>query len=580
MFKNFNTKNWVVIVGICLLLTIFWFHAGLIKGGGEEGLAFYNPSRTYQLSQTMWWDYDGGWPTLAWLAHLPLFLTDAFLYQILHIPNYLLQAATIFIFLSVGGIATYFLTKQMFQQKKSNTLALLSAIFYILNPFSMSQIWGRGLTSQYASFALLPLALFLFLRGLKNKNIFYLFVLSIVAVLFSSAFGITTFIIVYWVVLGIGWISWFTTTKKETTKDILFSLCYFILAFFLWCITNAYWLLPTLFEANKIYAGHIINVEENIGTLLGVSRNYTPFVLSRLLQDTYFFAPSALSSLYFTLPFQAISLLLPLFLLIGLFAILKKKNLNTGIVFVVLLLIGYIVCSGANPPLGWLFVWIFNHVTFLQAFRNPYEKFGIVYALGYSPIFSLGVIYFFTQKFVKSKIKFLGIFVTIFLVCGIYLFPMWNGRLMTGQKVQVPEAYKKLNHLLDRDGSQYRVALLPFWPGDGAFYQWGNTKYQGIDPTMYLLDAPVISSNPSNFPFFSDFMQSVRENIYKTDISGALSLLRVKYLIARKDAINLSSAEKQHQQFLTDAIYPPANNIDTSRVICQDKTASSSGSTN
>lgn len=571
----------IILILLPLILIVIWFRSGLIKGGGEEGLMFYNLTKTLELSKTVWWDYDGGFPTLAWLSKISSLLPTAFLYEKLNFPNYLLQAGTFFILLVVGGISVYFLTLNLLGKLYlGKKIAIIAAVFYLLNPFSMSQIWGRGLYSQFFSFALLPLAVLLFLLGLIKRKFIYLFYFTLASIIFSSAFGISTFILTFWAVLTICLLYWIMI-NRHNLGDILFGLTFYIFSLVLWSIANAWWFLPTIISGNKIYFGHLENYQENLGTLLGVSRNFTPDVIIRLLQRTYFFDPSAFSQVYSSFIFQLISLLIPIFLIIGLVIILKGKEFKGFRFFILLFTLGLLVSLGANPPFGWLFVWIFNHSPFLQAFRNPYEKFGLVYTLGYSPIFALGVVYFFEQKFQQRVVKFLGLLTVLILIFGIYAWPMWTGLVVAGPDrkigVDVPRYYQDLNEwLVSHNEDEYRIFMTPLWAGDGTFYQWNDTKYIGLDPMIYILDIPAVSSSP-RFPYFYDFMQNIRKHIGSIDVSDSLSLLGVKYLIAREDAFNISYAESMHEKYLTDAIFPPLGIYNVDRVICLDKTSTALG---
>src|SRR5207244_3746153 len=93
--------------------------------------------------------------------------------------------------------------------------------------------------------------------------------------------------------------------------------------------------------------------------------------------------------LYNTIFFQILSWILPLILFNTAMDIGKIKKLWF---FIGVFLMGIFVSLGANPPFGREFIYIFKHVSFLQAFRNPYEKYGIVYAFGYAPLFAYGLV--------------------------------------------------------------------------------------------------------------------------------------------------------------------------------------------
>lgn len=586
MSSRFQIKPWVLLIIICLLLSIIWFHTGFIEGGGEEGLAFYDPLRTYTLSKVMWWEYDAGFPTLAWVAQTKTFFITSFLFNKLHFPNFILQAGVFGMLLLTGSLSVYHLTREVLGKNLKNTIIpFVTAIFYLFNPYSMTQIWGRGLEAQFFAFGLLPLSVYLFFCGLKKKKFFYLLLLSLSSAILSSAYGLTTFIIVYWSVLTVVFLYWVIANKIKSKKELVFYVVYYFAAIILWGVCNIDWLLPTVFEGNKIYSAQLSNPQENLGILIGVSQNYTPLVLIRLLQDTYFASPYALSPLYFTFIFRSISYLYPVFLFIGIWAILRKKEFHAMRVFLVIFLVGIIVSLGANPPFGDIFIWVFERFPFLQGFRNPYEKYGIVYAFAYAPLFAIGVYYFVTSQFKNKHIRTIGLFTILVILCGIFVWPMYTGRVIAGVDrklgIEVPIEYRQVNNWLKDDNkNDARILLTPIWPGDGAFYEWKNgTQYNGLDPTMYLLDYPTISNIPSNFPFYTDFLRNIRENIYKYDVSGALSLLRIQYIISRNDPMFVSKAEENHYSYLTSAIYPPNPTDSLSQLICENQKIVSDGVT-
>lgn len=565
-----------LLVAVSFLLILIWFRNGLILGGSEEGLMFYNPGKTLELSKTIWWDYNGGFATLAWLAKIPFLIPLVFLFEILNIPPYLLQALSFFIIIAVGVIAVYLLAFNLLEKFHLRIpIAFFSAIFYVFNPFSISQIWSRGLYAQYSSFALLPLATVLFLVGLTRRKIIYAIYLAFASVIFSGAFGILSFAITYWITLSTCFIYWIFLQKKSG-KNILFGLFFYLFSLLLWIILNSWWLLPSIFFGNSIYAEKFTGSEENLGILLGVSKNFTPDLVIRLLQKTFFFDYPTFSSTYSSFIFQLISYLIPLFLIIGLIIIFIKKELNRLKFIVILFILGLVVSLGANPPFGFLFVLFFKQFPFLQSFRNPYEKFGLVYALTYSIIFAVGLVYLFAERIKIAMIKSIGLFFVPFLILGVYAYPMWNGQVVsfpnTTPGIDVPKYYRDLNEWLNTESvDNQRVFMTPIWAVEGTFYLWNKTIYQGIDPTIYILDTPAVSSSP-RFPYFYDFIQNIRKYMERINMSGAVSLLRAKYLVAREDAFMITEMEKQHEKYLTSFIYPPQKSVSNKLASCQNQT--------
>lgn len=548
------------LIVICFLLTFIWFRQGNILGGGDAGLAFYSPRIAFNLSKTIWVEYGTGGSTMGWLPTAGLLYFYS-IWENLGVPSVILQGSYFLVILLTGVLSVYFLS-QLFLKEKNQLIAFVASLFYLFNPFTMSQIWARGQPAQQTSFALLPLALLLFAVGIRRKNFSFAFLIALASVIFATAFSYLTFVIVFWMVLFI-----FLLFNRS-----IFSMIFFLSTFISWLVTNAWWFLPLFTSSGTIYSAGISGSEENLGTLLGVSMSFPLNVIIRLLQKTYFFDPSAFSTIYSSLPFQIISLLAPLFLFIGLIKAVKKDGELKY--FIILFVLGLVVSLGANPPTGWLFVMLFKQFPVLQAFRNPYEKFGQVYTLGYSLLFAYGLILAFN----KSKYKIPAITAVLVLICGVFAWPMWTGRVIAGpdQKIglSAPSYYKDLNSWLKENNGDERVLMTPIWSGDGAFYQWNGGRYQGSDPMIYLLDQPTIS-NTLQGSFYFEYLTGIRKYMERMNLVPALALLRTKYIVDRKDATMLTDSEKEHWKFLTESIYPPLEDSGQQK-ICQDQNVSSS----
>ncbi len=554
-----------------LVLVAIWFKNGLMLGGGEEGLIFSNPWQSFKISQSTWAEFNTGFPQLYWLPRIPLLLFALFLKNGLNLPVYFIQAILFFILMTVGIVSVYYLSLNLLDKYPPKYLiSFISSIFYLFNPFSVSQIWARGLYPQYFAFALLPLSMFLFIKGIKQRSYLYIFLIVLSSVLFSTTFGALTYIMTYWIALFFCLFYWLFL-NRFIKKEIIFGLTFFIILLILWIVANAWWFLPIILEGSKVFVGNIKGSEENLGTLLGVSRNFTPDIIVRLLQRTYYYDASAFSFIYQSFFFQFLSFIPLIFVLIGMRSILKISQLSKFSFFLFFLLLGLIVSLGANPPLGWLFIWVFKHISILQSFRNPFEKFGIIYALGYSAVFAAGLVTFFEGK----KYKNLAIFIIISLTCFIFAWPMWTGRVVAGPDkkigIDIPNYYSNLNTWLNKqDMDGYRIMMTPVWSGDGAIYQWNDSIYNGIDPMMHIVNTPAVS-NSAQIPFYFQFIQSIRKYMERIDTSISLPILRVKYLVNRKDAISLNEDEKKHYLYLTSKIFPVTKDRLKLESICQNK---------
>lgn len=571
MSTNLPFKFLLPLLLIPLILVCIWFRNGLIIGGAEEGLIFYNPSKTLELSG-VWTEYATGTLNLGVLPRTTLFYPLSFLHQKLHIPNFILQAGTFFILLVVGMISCYFLTLHLLNQHQfSRRIALVSAVFYLLNPFTISQIWGRSITAQYFAFAWLPLSVLIFLFGFQKRQYIFAIFLTLTSLIFSTAFTLVTFIMVYWFVLTLTLI-FLIMSSRQNKKDFLFGFSFFILSLILWIIANFWW-LQAYIPFNNIATDRLGDIKGNIDSLIGVSRNFTPDMVVRLLQRGYFSEVGYYGKIYTSPPFQLISLLLPFFAIWGLIKAVKTKALKQYRFFVILFILGLFVSLGANLPLGWLFVWIFKSVSFLQPFRNPYEKFGLVYTLGYAPLFALGIVYFFKHSFFQNRFKAWGLVTTLILTCGIFVWPIWTGRIFAGRLdnkigIPIPSYYQDLSEFLNKNSKDFRIFATPVWGGDIPSYLWKDTIYYGFDPSLHLLNQPTIS-NVLHVPYYYDFISNIRRYMERINLAPSLSLLRTKYLVDREDATVIPDNERLHYKFLTTVIQPPNDVSLVKRSVCQ-----------
>ena len=306
---------------------------------------------------------------------------------------------------------------------------------------------------------------------------------------------------------------------------------------------------------------------------MGVSRNFTLDLVARLLQRSYFSEVGYYGKIYVSIPFQLISLLLPFFVILGLIKAIKIDKLKQFRYFILLVVLGLFVSLGANPPFGWLFVWIFKNLSFLQPFRNPYEKFGLVYTLGYAPLFALGIVYFFKTHFFQNKLKIWGLVATLILTCGIFVWPIWTGRIFAGHLdtkvgIPIPPYYQDLNEFLNKNSEDFRVFMTPVWVGYIHSYLWKDTIYYGFDPSLHLLNQPTIS-HAFPVPYYYDFISNIRRYMERINLAPSLALLRTKYLVDREDATMIPDNERLHYKFLTTLIQPPIDTPLVKRSVCQ-----------
>jgi len=481
----------IVLSILPLILILIWFRKGLLFAGGEEGMAFYNLSKNLSLISSPWYDANAGYAISIFLPRVPFYSFLEFFFK-LGLKGYILQSLVFYLLMVVGPLSVYYLIKEVvvikLQKNAQKIIPFVSGIFYLFNPYSLTQVWGRGSLAQIFSFALMPLFLLLVVFGLKRRKYFYAILGVFASFLFSPAFVWVTEIVVVWTPVLIYFVYSFIASKNKKDRIFIFRYSIFLIA--TWTLVHSWWLIPTFKVGGQVFSTAANNFQENIGTLLGVSPYFTMSYILRLTQKFYFFTAKSYGKIYSTFFFQAISWLVPI---TAVFSIAYLRKIKILMFFLILFLLGLFVSLGSNPPLGYFFVLVFKRFSFLQAFRNPYEKFGLVLMLAYTPFFALGL--YRLNKLAKKHFSNIVLYLIIFLVCGVFVWPLWAGRF-SGKNAwtRVPGYYKEADVWLSADVEDGKIIQFPLIGGDGVIYNWEH-PYQGIEPGEFLFTTSSIGRN-------------------------------------------------------------------------------------
>lgn len=577
-FKRFFKEellSLIIVFLVCLLIVSIWFKDGLMFAGGEDVISFYNPNRVFDLFFYTWNLQDSGTPQVQLLARVPYFYIMKLLYN-WGIPGVSLQALTFFLLMLSGTLAIYFLLKETLSKDlkefMKSSVPVIGSLFYLLNPYTMSQIWNRGLYNQFFSFALVPIFLLFFVLGLNRKKIVYGLIAVICSFIFSTASTHPATVITTWAIPIIYLIFYFFKFKNNV-KNIYFGLFYLITILTLWFLVNAFWIYPLIEVGKRVFSVTLdTTVIDNIGMVRGISKDTPIFTVLRLLHNGYFFRGLYHGDIYLSFPFMVISWLIPV---VALFSFSFFKKIRNFKFYFFSLLICLFISSGDNFPLGWLLIFILQLVPFLQVFRNPYEKFGINFLIAYVPFFTIGLLVvsnWFKEKLNSSKAAELIKYSLIILICGIFVWPMWTGKFVVKPYVnpwiKVPSYYKPADNWLLEQNGDFQILQLPLTSGDGIRYTW-NHPFQGIEPSHYFFQKPSIrtgySFNNSYYAPIGEHFVNLREGekikyetrdievLDRNKIIEGLSLLNVRYIILHSDVdykFSSSPSPDQNREYL------------------------------
>lgn len=516
----------IILSVIALTLTLVAFKDHKILAGGEEGLVFLNPKRSIELYNSPWFETGTGFPTALSIPRATILVMVNIL-NILGVEVWVAQALIFFSLFFLGMFYVYLLAKELFKSNDTELTAILAGIFYLLNLYSFSQIWGRFLFAQIFAFTLLPIITFYTIRFIADHKLYNLIFLNIFALFCAFTYGEPAQIITIWTP-SILWVLYLIYKDSFNKRSIIRYSGAFLIILISWAIVNFWWIYPYKALVNYTFSD-VSDWKVNYDSLVGVSQ-YFPTDQILLLRQSFLFGEGGPFYAFYSNP--VIKSLSVLILLLVVFGVIKSKKEKHWLYLCLLLFIGWFVSKGTNPPLGDVFFsLLFSKISILQVLRNSYEKFGLVWLLAYSFSFGLGISGILQG--VKGKAKYFVAFSLVFFFSGVLVWPFWSGDLFEVHKVSVPNAYQKINAIINNDIADSRILVLPIDKGDTTYTDWG---YAGVESSEYLFDKPVISKTIGLSKTFNyKYEQLVDSLIQGRNIQSLLDDLNIKYIVVRHD---------------------------------------------
>lgn len=521
-----------VLISISLVVTAIWFRRGLMYGGGETQIPFYNPKLLVEMTSSSWIEIAGlGVPGTVWFPSHHFWIIISKIHEIVG-WGFITQAIFFFLVFCTGAVSVYYLDKEFFNNNKF--ISFVAGIFYIFNPFMQSTVWHRFLLPIMALSAVMPLLLVLVIKSLKSRNIFYSLIIPIV----MNAWGIIYIFPGSVVTLSIPiaiYIIFFAYQKRNSKSDLMFLTTFIIATALFWLSINLWWIIPFKQTASGIL-NSATDLEGYIGSLRGVSLENTLSYSLRSISPHYFIYEPGWGSIYSTWYFSIISFF---GLLVSIVGVVKgwKKNVWIKYLFAVSIL-GVFLIKGTNPPFGEAFYrFIFEYIPPSRIFRNPNEKLGLIVPLSYSLLFGYGI-YEIYNKF-KRDSNIWAVTVTsgiIISYCGIYVWPMWVGNVINFSVddpayVEVPHYYDELDNYFIENSADHRVIALPLM-GHGIYHTWEH-GYRGGDLTRDLFNNATLSRTID----FADrsLLHHMLDDTSKDWFYNFLPYLDTKYIYVRND---------------------------------------------
>ena len=181
-------------------------------------------------------------------------------------------------------------------------ISLIGSIFYLLNPFAMTQVWGRGLYMQYYPFALIPLFLLLFILALKTRNLIFVSLALVSSFILAGSYGHLSYVISLWGII-FAYLIYFCINNKSK-EERTFSVKIFLLFVVGWIFTNLWWIMPFSSSINT-FAQNYSDIEHSLGTLIGNSREIPLNGVLRLMHNGFVYKWKIYGESYLNLFFQS-----------------------------------------------------------------------------------------------------------------------------------------------------------------------------------------------------------------------------------------------------------------------------------
>lgn len=540
-------KYWIFI-GIILVVgmtPLFWFKGDLLINGGDFGFNL-NPKLVFMQYVSSWSDrISTGFPNAPSIAQL--FPYQAFLVfcQLIGLSLVSTEKILFSLLFIISGLSMYYLTSVFLKGEGRELASLISAVAYMLNPFTLIVLWGTP-TLGILYYPFIPLLLVLYFQIINNNNTKIYFPIICIVLLLSSIQVNMAFVITTWL-LFLSLLFFFAVLNRRDRAKIAHATIATVLLFIIWFLMNTWWLFSYLSQLRDINAA-VTTYMVSADFLKSSSRDtgflnifrmqgYWPFYEKHIGVDPYY----RYASVYLSPIFIIISFLLPVMTFIS--VLFREKNRFFVFYFSILAIILIFLIKGSHSPFGQPLLWVIENIPLAAALRNPQSKLGPLLVLSYSFLIGFTFRQFFYKckniKLNKKLLKITIIFIYV-LIFGVFNWPFWsgynmfigNGTVRPGWRMKLPEYYIEAYEWLEQQKENLRIFPIPLPDFGGVAYNW-QYGYFGSDPSFWIFDKPTLGwhANVVSRLVWDQFKDdSLQANIVKI-----LGVLNVKYLLLHRD---------------------------------------------
>jgi len=552
------------IIAFIGLISLFWFRGNYLVKTGDD---FFPLDPVYVLSicPYVWLHlYSTGLVMDPFgISNLPFY---AFLsgFNAISFSIVTLQKIFYYFTFTFSGISAYFLTTSLLTENK-RVAGLASALFYMMNPYSLSVVWAAHYTTLFFAYSSAPLFLALFIKGIMSKQPGrYAIYVGLLELLFSPMFDDPSVasIILLWIP-ALFLFYYLIIQRKDKTRLLSASrFCFYFIVVSV--VINFWWILPAIYLGYTRFALDT-GAYSSSAVFIGGSISSTMWNSLRLLGDYYIWAKwypvsiYAWTETYSSATFVFLSILIP----ITAFAALTLKTRDKYCLFFALLsVLGLFLAKGVAEPLGNINLWLFQNVPLAVAFRTQFVCFGLVIVLGFT--FLIGVTigelwkrfrqtqftshrkiklskYAFKRRASPKAVVLASILIVLTVGFVIYNYPFWNGdviypgsQYLPSARIEVPSYYTDVGNYINGQPGDFRIMDIPPRLQGTSAYAWEH-GYIASDPIdEYYIHKPLIGVG-----FFSDIELQLFNMLSSAEVpqsfAKTLALMNCKYLLVHND---------------------------------------------
>ncbi len=413
---------------------------------------------------------------------------------------------------------------------KNRLIALLVAIFFIVNPFSVTFLSGLN---PWATHTLFIYPLYFLVVYKTYEDDFKLFAsYGIVSLFFAYTFTNPPHMVL--ITLSLPLYVFIAAKIKQsslTRKDFIKKTFILYTALFLF---HLWWIIQWMLALKSAIQSFPITVARSwLITVSGGSKDF----FTQLFSFLWITSPSPdynFLSFLSSLPYVRFLLFIPFFIIFYWLTVRKTKRENYEIIYFLLLLLAFVILllKGVNAPFRNLLTACFNYVPFCTVFKTAPEKFGVFF------VFIFSLVLFYILKSLKNSF-FLIIFV---LYLTVNILPFFTGAFIPDDKITKNNystqkfvdkpAFKKFRTDMELKFLDGRILSLPSYLNYAVMIHLYDNKYfLGVDPLLLNIPQAFIADYSSN-----DFI-GLFQNLDSNNHAKMLAPASIRYIVLNKDQV-------------------------------------------